>query len=273
MDLYLAEQYLAKIGYSSGSEKQIQGPEIESSCPILEGSPGHKTPSSLLPPPCPNSTEFLTVLYDELERRQHVCLGIESQINACQKQIRSLPSKQKKIKQKHEKPITDFENSMHEEKANLVDAGRRKTTQTAEEAEIEEMKDIYRHFDRHPVGVPFADSVDAFFGIIANTERHILKAEEAKSAAERRNVRLEEKLYRAICAVLEMKDEIERLDDGLWENELGGSEVENSRTEVQDRSRRKPKRRKRGTDKHEGKEGHVGDRRSRRRRRNVPRNA
>ena len=88
------------------------------------------------------------------------------------------------------------------------------------------MRDIYRQYDRGLSGVPSAESVDAFFVIIANTENRVKKAEEANKAARKRGVKLGENLYKARCAMSEMEGKIERMKKGKLVKEAREQNVE-----------------------------------------------
>ncbi len=223
----------------------------------------HKSPSRPPSPPRPTKTELLTGLYAELERRQNICLGIEHQLQTCQKEIRTLPTKQKKIKKQHEKEIATFENAVHNGKQDSVDAEGRREAQTAEEAEIEEMRNIYLQYDRNLVGRPNVGSVDILFVIIANTEHRLKKAEEANKAAKMREVKMERELYKARCAMFEVEDEIEEVKNGVKETEAMEPNVEKRRTEGHKAGKRKPRRRKEARD---GQQREEGDKKVRRRR-------
>lgn len=225
---------------------------------------------SLLPTPPsapPTKAEILVRLHSELERRQKTCLGIERQMKACQKKIRTHSSRQKKIEKEYDKRIAKFGKPVRGEKQETVDAEKQKDAKTADEAETEEMRDIYKQYDRDLSGVPTAESVDAFFAVIANTENHLKKAEEANTVAKKREARLEEKLSEARCAVFEMEDEIEieEVENGATEKEVREPEVEKSRIEGHKEGKRKPKRGKGVKDRQQG-EGEGGDKRVRIRR-------
>ena len=94
----------------------------EAGYPLLVSKHKHKSLSRPPSPPRPTKTELLTGLHSELERRQNICLGIEHQLQTCQKEIHTLPTKQKKIKKQHEKEIATFENAVHNGKKHPVDA-------------------------------------------------------------------------------------------------------------------------------------------------------
>ena len=193
------------------SDEEASSPSIFPNSPSTTSTPGteasyrpskpnyeHKSPR--LPPPLPPPTkaEILAALYSELQRRQNICLGIERQIKACQKEIRAYPSKQKKINKEHEKRVAKHVNPVHDGKRNsVVHADTLKAAQTAEEARIVEKRSIYQQYDRGLIGVPTVEAVDAFFAIIASTEHHVKKAEEANKVTKRREEKLEEKLYGA----------------------------------------------------------------------------
>lgn len=235
----------------------------KASYPPLEPSHGHKSPSPK------TKTEILVGLHSELERRQNICLGIERQIEVCHKKIRTHSSKQKKIEKEHEKRIAESVKPEHDEKPTAVDAEERKDAKTAEEAEFEEMKDIYLQYDREIIGVSNAESVDAFFVVIANTEHHLQKAEEAKRAAKRQEAKLEEKLYKARCAMFEIEDEIEEVENGAMAQDARESKMGESRFEghKEGKGKGKPRRRKgvkhRQQGKGEGGDEKVGRRRKR----------
>lgn len=199
--------------------------------------------SSQTPPPSPQTkAERLTNLHSELQRRQKTCLGIERQIGACQKEIQSFPSKQHNIAKENEKRISELVKPENDKRHKKAATEKRRDPQTAEEAKIEEMRDIYLQYDCKSVGVPPRELVDAFFGIIADTEHHVKKAEGANKAAKRREGKLEESLYKARCAVLEMEREIEEV-------KIGGREASQPRREADCRIggiREGKKRRKRG---------------------------
>lgn len=231
--------------------------------------PSHKHES----PTPPTKVEILARLYSELERRQNTCLEIERQIETCRKQIRTHPSKQRKIEKEHEKPIAEFVKPEHNEKQKKIDTEKRKDAKTAEEVEFEEMRNIYLQYDREIIGVPTAESVDALFVVVANTEHQIKKAEEAKEIAVRREVKLEERLYEARCAMFEMEDEIEEVENGGLAKEAREPKVEDSRfegyKEGKGKGKGKPRRRKGAKDRQqgtrEGGEKKLGRRRKRRR--------
>ncbi len=223
----------------------------------------HKFPPKSPSPPHPTKAELLTGLHSELERRQNICLGIEHQLQTCQKELHTLQTKQKKIKKQHEKGIATFENAVHNGKKISVDAQGRRDTQTAAEAEIEEMRNIYQQYDRKLVGRPNAGSVDALFVIIANTEHRLKNSEEANKAANMREVRLEEELYKARCAMFEVEDEIEEAKNGVKETEAMEPNVKERRAEGHKAGKRKPRRRKEARD---GQQREEGDKRVRRRR-------
>lgn len=227
------------------SNEEASSPSIFPNLPSTTSTPGteasyrpskpsyeHNSPRPPLPLPPPTKAEILAALHSELQRRQKSCLGIERQIKACQKEIRAYPSQQKNINKEHEKRIAKFANPVHDGKQNSgVHADTLKAAQTAEEARIEEKRSIYRQYDRELIGVPTAEAVDAFFAIIASTEHRVKKAEEANKVAKRREVELEEKLYGARCAMFEMEDEIEEVENGVMEREVRESRVGKSRVE------------------------------------------
>lgn len=146
---------------------------------------------------------------------------------------------------------------------------KRESTKTAEEAELEEMRDIYQQYDRELAGVPTAESVDALFIVIAKTEDRFRKTEEANKAATRREAKLEERLYKARCAMFEMEDEIEEVENGgtaAIAEEFSEPNVEKGRTEAQRGSKRRSRRGKGVKDGRQGRgEGGEGRRRKRRR--------
>ena len=183
-------------------------PGTENSYEALEPRHEHESRSSHRAPLRPIGAETFTGYHSELERRRKAGLKIERQIESCQQEIRAHPSTQKKINKEHEIRIAELVKPLHDEKEKHSDAEMRNRPKTAEEAEVEEMRDIYLQYDHESIGVPNAETVDAFFLIIANTERDIKTAEEANKAAKRREVKLEGKLYEARCAMLEMDDGI-----------------------------------------------------------------
>lgn len=231
-----AAQILAPSAISSRPATQIGRPELlgeASSASILSENPSTTStpvteasdqalesrqkpvfPSPPPPPPPQIPIDILANLHSELERRQKSCLGIERQIEACQKDIQSLPSRQKKVAEEHEKRIAQLVKPENDKRQKRVATEKRRDPQTAEEAKSEEMRDIYMQYDCKSVGAPPAKLVDAFFGIIADTEHHAKKAEDANKAAKRQEVKLEEKLYLARCAVFEMECEIEGVKNG-----------------------------------------------------------
>lgn len=201
-------------------------PSTEVSLHSLQPRHRPKSPSAPPPPPPQTKAQILAGLHSELERREKVCIGIEHQIEACQTEIRTLPSKQKKIATEHEKRITQLMKPEHAEIQIKATTEKRQDTQTVEEAKFEGMRDICLQYERESTGVPSAGSVDAFFAVIANTEHRVKKAEEANKGAKRREAQLEEKLYKARCAVFEMEGEIEEVENGgkgAGELEIGGN--------------------------------------------------
>lgn len=223
-------------------------PATEASYQSLD--PRHERES---PPPPPTKAELLAGLQSELQRRQNICLGIERQLEACQREVRTHIPKQKKIEKEHEKRIVEFMKPEYDEKQKRVDVEKRKDAQTAEEAEFWEMRDIYLQYDRESTGVPNAESVDAFFGIIADTEHHLKMAEEANKDAKRREVELEEKLYRGRCAMFVIEDEIEELENGGLTKKVRDAEVGETRIEGHKEGKRRPKPGKGVKDRQEGK--------------------
>ena len=231
-----AAQRLAPSTISSRPATQTRGPYLreEASSPSIlyeihsttsttstEAShqppkPKHKPKSPSAPPPPPPQTkaQILARLHSELERRQKTCVGIEHQLETCQTEIRTLPSKQKKVAKEHEKRLTELLKLEHAKRQIKATTEQRQYTQTAEEAHFEEMRNIYQQYERESTGVPTAESVDAFFVIVADTEHHVKKAEEANKAAKRRGGKLEERLYKARCAVFEMEGEVEEMESG-----------------------------------------------------------
>ena len=177
----------------------------ETSYEVLEPRHEHESQSSHRAPLRPIGAETFTGYHSELERRRRACLKIERQIESCQNEIRAHPSTQKKINKQHEKRIAELVRPPHDEKEKLSDAEMRKRPKTAEEAEVEEMREIYLQYDHESIGVANAETVDAFFLIIADTERDVKTAEDANKAAKRRGAKLEGKLYEARCA----------MDDGI----------------------------------------------------------
>lgn len=88
-------------------------------------------------------------------------------------------------------------------------------------------------------------------------------------------MKLEEKLYKARCAMLEMEDEIEEVENGALAEEARELQVKNSRFEGPEegkrKGKRKPRRRKAVTDRQQG-IGEGGDEKmgpKRKRRRNI----
>lgn len=222
-------------------------PEREASYQFFEPRHAHNSPSPPSPSPRPTETERPTGHHSALEQCQNTCLEIERQITACQKQIRSHPSKQKKIDKEHEKRIAKLMKPAHDEKPKSFEAARRNGPETAQEAEIEEMRNIYLQYDRELIGVPNADLVDGFFVIVANTEHHLKKAEEANKAAKGRVVKLEDQLYKAKCAMFEMDDGTGSVENGVVAEEARRSEVEMSKIEGhKQRKKRKSRRRRKG---------------------------
>ena len=176
-------------------------PGREASYEILEPRYEHGSRSSHRVPLRPIGAETLARRHSELERRRKTCLKIERQLEAVQKELRTYPSKQRKINKEHERRIAELVKPLHYEKQKQSDAEIRNRPKTAEETEIEEMRDIYLQYDHESIGAPNAEMVDAFFLIIADTERHVKNAEEANMAAKRRGVKLEEKLDEARYAM------------------------------------------------------------------------
>lgn len=194
--------------------------------------PGHENISPLSPmdPRVPAKAQILAGLHSELERREKICLRIERQLKPCQKRIRTHPSKQKKNGKERDERIAKFYlKPVRYEDQGMIDAEKRKDAKTAEGAEMEERRNIYLQYDRELCGVPTAESVDAFFVIIANTEHHIKKTEEANKVERRRGEKLEEKLYKARCAMFEMEDDIVQVESGAVVKEAREPEVEKSR--------------------------------------------
>lgn len=267
--LDLREETLLSI--LPGTPSPASTPGTETSYQPLEPRYEPKSPSSLPPPPTPTKAEILAGLYVELKRRRKICLGIERQIEACQKEISSHPSKQKKIEKEHEKRLAESVKLWHNENQKKVDAEKRKDALKAEEAEFEEVRKIELQYDRDSIGAPTAESVDTLFVIIANTEHRLKKAEEARKAAKKREVQLEEKLYKARCAMFEMEDEIEEVENGASAKEAWEPRLEESRIGGQEEGKRKPRRGKGVRERQQG-EGDGGDEkvgRRRRRRRNI----
>ena len=189
--------------------------------------PRHKPKSPSAPPPPQPQTkaQILARLHSELERRQKTCVGIEHQLEACQQDIQTLPSKQSKIAKEHDKQITELLKPEHTKRQIKATTEPRRNTQTAEEAQFEGMRNIYLQYEREATEVPTAESVDALFAVIADTEYHVKKAEEATKAAKGREAKLEEKLYKARCTVFEMEIEIEEVENASETNLEGGSRI------------------------------------------------
>lgn len=247
-------------------------PGPEASYHTFESRHEPEFPSPPPPPPRLTKAELLTGLHSELEHRQKICHGIEHQIEICQKEIRTLPIKQKKIEKEHEQRVAQLMKPVHNENQKTDDLEERESVKTAEEAEVEEMRSIYLQYDRDLRGVPTAESVDALFAVIAETENRLQKAEESNKAAKRREVKLEGKVYRARCAMFEMEDEIVGVENGgirAMPEDNKESMVEISRIGAQKGSRRKPRRGKGVKDGQQGRrdggEEKVGRRRKRRR--------
>lgn len=247
-------------------------PGSEARCQSFDSSHEQK-PTSPFPPPPPPTTkaELLAALHFELGRRGKTCLGIQRQIKACQKEIRTHPHKQKKVEKEHDKQIVEFVKPVHGEKSKRVDAEKRKDAETAEGAEVVEMRDIYLQYDCESIGVPTAEAVGALFAIIANTEHRLKKAEEAIKVAKRRDARLEGKLYKARRAMFEMEEEIEEVENGVIEKGIRELKVDKSSAEghKKGKGKGKPSGRKgvqnRQQGKGEGDDEKVGRRRKRRR--------
>ena len=170
----------------------------EANYTVLEPRHGHEFRPSHCIPLRPKGGDTSTRHHSELERRQETCLKIEREIEICQQEIRAHPSKQNKINEEHERRIAELVKPPHDEKQN---AEIRNQPKTAEEAEFEEMREIYLQYDHGSIGVPNAETVDAFFAVIADTEGHIKSAEEANKAARMREAKLQGKLYEARCAM------------------------------------------------------------------------
>lgn len=237
--------------------------EREASYQVFEPMRVHKSPSPPSPPARPTETERPAVHHSALGNLQNTYLEIERQINACQKQIHSHPSKQKKIKKEHEKRIAKFMKPAHDEKQNPFEATRRTGPEIAQEAEIEEIRDIYLQYDRgSSIEVPNADVVDGLFVIVANTELHLKKAEEANMAAKERVAKLEDQLDEARCAIrFEMDDGIGSVGDGVVVEEATRPEVQMSKTgsPKQGRKRKSRRRREGAKDRRQGKGGGRGE--------------
>ncbi len=228
----VSEEEASSPSIFPNSPSTTSTPETEASYRPSNPSYEHKSPRPPPPPPPPTNAEILAALYSELQCSQNVCLGIERQIQACQKEIRAYPSKQKNINREHEKRIAKFANPVHGGKQNsVVHADTLVVAQTAEEARIEEKRSIYQQHDRELIGVPTAEAVDGLFAIIASAEHRVKKAEEANKVAKRREEKLEEKLYGARCAMFEMEDEIEEVENGVVEQEVRESRVGKSGVE------------------------------------------
>ena len=312
---HLAEQYLARTGYAANptqetpepdtsprpymrlaaiEEVQAQilnqlreqhgvqqqailpdTPEREASYQPSQSRPESQSASPTPPPPPSSMTETLASLHSELDHRQKIYSRIEHQIQACQNEIRSLPSKHKKIEQEHEKRISAFLKLEHDEKEKIVHTKKPESAETAEEAAVEEMRNLYLQYDRESSGVPTAGSVDALFVVIANTEHHLQKAEEATKAAKKRETKLEKKLDEARRAISEMEDEIGDVENGGIAEEVGELAVEESGVEGYEEGEKKPKRGKgvRGTQQGKGDGGGERAGRRRRRRKDVFRKA
>lgn len=224
-------------------------PQREASYQNFEPRHVHNSPSPPSPPAGPTTeTERPAGHHSALERRQNTCLEIERQINACQKQIRSHPSKQKKINKEHEKRIAKLLKPAHDEKQNPFEATRRNEPETAQEAQIEKMRNIYLQYDRgSSIGVPNAELVDGLFVIVANTERHLKKAEEENKAAKGRVAKLEDQLYEARCAIrFEMDDGIGGVEDGVVVEEARRAEVEIGKIEGHKQGRKRKSRGRKG---------------------------
>ena len=259
MEQYLVEQYLTRIGYASSPEQHILEPNPD---------PNSKYPSSPLPQTHSADNEELAEHRAELEYRRKVSQRIDRQIRACQKELYTYLSKQERINKEHEQRVLHFLKPEHDNKRTLFDAERQNGPMTAEEAEIEEMRDIYLQYDCESVGFPDADLVNAFFAIIADTERHLMKAEEANKAAKRRQVKLEGKLHKAGCAIYEVEDQIRWVENGgarmdAREPKMVGDRGEGHREEGRKSKRRRGAKGRRQAKGGAGGEG-VGSRRKRR---------
>lgn len=156
--------------------------------------------------------------------------------------------------------MTDFAQPVQDAKQDSADI----VPQTAEEVEREEMRDIYLQYDRRLSGVPSAATVDALFVVIADTENHFKKDEEVSKAAKKRGAKLEGKLYEARCAVLEVEDEVEEVENGGLGKD-GEWKVGKDRIEGREEGVRKSRRRRGGKDGRNG-GGDGGDERVGRRR-------
>ena len=77
------------------------------------------------------------------------------------------------------------------------------------------MRDIQSEYEGGSVAPPARKTVDAFFAIIADTERQLKRADEMGKVVRERERELDEELYRAHCAVFEMEDEIEEVENGV----------------------------------------------------------
>lgn len=239
--------------------------EREASYQVFEPMRGYKSPSP--PPPSPparpTETERQAGHHSALGNLQNNYLEIERQINACQKQIRSHPSKQKKINKEHDKRIAKFMKPAHDEKQNPFEATRRTGPETAQEAEIEEMRNIYLQYDRgSSIGVPNANVVDGLFAIVANTELHLKKAEEANMAAKERVAKLEDQFDEVRCVIrFEKDDGIGSVGDGVVVEEATRPEVQMSKigSPKQGRKRKSRRRREGAKDRRQGKGGGRGE--------------
>ena len=168
------DQHSRPEGSNNVREIHCRLPSLTRLPRILESSQKHKFRVPTSPPPLPPaSADILAGLKSELECRQEIYLETERQLEACQNLICAHPSKQKNTKKELEKRFAGVLKLEHDEKRGGGDAERRKHAQTAEEAEIEVMGKIYSQYDRESIGDPDAESVDAFFGIIANTEQRL----------------------------------------------------------------------------------------------------
>lgn len=228
-------------------------PEREASYQSFNPRHAHNSPSPPSPPARPTETERPARHHHSmLQPLQTTCLELKRQINTCQKQLRNHPSKLKKITKEHDKRIARFLQPAHDEKQDLFEAAGRYGEETAaQEAIVEEMRDIYLQYDRGSIGkgVPNAELVDGLFAVVADTERHVKKAEEANKAAKGRVVRLEDRLYEVKCAMFGMDGGIGGVGDGVVvvEEEGRQSEVGMGRIEGhKPGKKRKARRRKKG---------------------------
>ncbi|KAM0796393.1 hypothetical protein BDR22DRAFT_917809 [Usnea florida] len=184
--------------------------------PVLQDNrqPPKSNPNPPLPPP-PTKAQTLAILSSELQRRQHTRSKIERQLDACLQELSTHPSKQPDIENQRSKRLSELLNPEPNSKPQNANAKPPKTAMTAEETEAQELRDRQLEYESGAVAPPDGKTVEAFFDIIADAERQLIKADEANRGAREREGKLDEELYRAHCAIFEMEDEIEVVRMGM----------------------------------------------------------